>query len=80
MLYAGLDLSRKRLDFHLLEQEGAAGEGAGVLRLALEREPPVFQRALHATQARLRLTACCGKGRSPGASASPALAISSALA
>ncbi len=26
MLYAGLDLSRKRLDFHLLEGEGATVE------------------------------------------------------
>jgi hypothetical protein len=24
MLYAGLDLSRKRLDFHLLDAEGAS--------------------------------------------------------
>ena len=30
MLYAGLDLSRKRLDFHLLDGEGATVEvGAG---------------------------------------------------
>jgi hypothetical protein len=28
MLYAGLDLSRKRLDFHLLDGEGATVEGA----------------------------------------------------
>jgi hypothetical protein len=26
MLYAGLDLSRKRLDFHLLDAEGAMVE------------------------------------------------------
>jgi hypothetical protein len=26
MLYAGLDLSRKRLDFHLLDAEGATGD------------------------------------------------------
>ena len=26
MLYAGLDLSRKRLDFHLLDDEGATVE------------------------------------------------------
>ena len=26
MLYAGLDLSRKRLDFHLLDREGATVE------------------------------------------------------
>jgi hypothetical protein len=26
MLYAGLDLSRKRLDFHLLDSEGATVE------------------------------------------------------
>jgi hypothetical protein len=26
MLYAGLDLSRKRLDFHLLDAEGATVE------------------------------------------------------
>ena len=26
MLYAGLDLSRKRLDFHLLDGEGASIE------------------------------------------------------
>ena len=28
MLYAGLDLSRKRLDFHLLDGEGATVESA----------------------------------------------------
>jgi hypothetical protein len=50
MLYAGLDLSRKRLDFHLLDREGATVEvGAappdadGLLgltrRLARHREP-----------------------------------------
>ena len=27
MLYAGLDLSRKRLDFHLLDAEGVMGRG-----------------------------------------------------
>jgi hypothetical protein len=28
MLYAGLDLSRKRLDFHLLDGEGATSRPA----------------------------------------------------
>ncbi len=28
MLYAGLDLSRKRLDFHLLDVEGAVAVSA----------------------------------------------------
>src|SRR5207249_3894833 len=40
-----------------LEQEGAAVEGADVLRIELERAPPVGQRALHVAQARFRLTA-----------------------
>ena len=50
MLHAGLDLSRKRLDFHLLDSEGATVEvgaappDAGGLRglserLARDREP-----------------------------------------
>ena len=30
MLYAGLDLSRKRLDFHLLDDEGATVEVGAV--------------------------------------------------
>jgi hypothetical protein len=45
MLYAGLDLSRKRLDFHLLDSEGATLEvGAAppdglTHRLERHREP-----------------------------------------
>jgi hypothetical protein len=31
MLYAGLDLSRKRLDFHLLDAEGAITTAAPAL-------------------------------------------------
>jgi hypothetical protein len=31
MLYAGLDLSRKRLDFHLLDGEGATVEVVAVV-------------------------------------------------
>ncbi len=33
MLYAGLDLSRKRLDFHLLDREGATVDSARRRRL-----------------------------------------------
>ena len=32
MLYAGLDLSRKRLDFHLLDAEGSTVEVGADLR------------------------------------------------
>jgi transposase len=45
MLYAGLDLSRKRLDFHLLDQAGETVEAGaappdadGLLRLAARVE------------------------------------------
>ena len=45
MLYAGLDLSRKRLDFHLLDAEGATVDvgasppDADGLRALSQREP-----------------------------------------
>jgi hypothetical protein len=35
MLYAGLDLSRKRLDFHLLDREGATVEVGAAPRMLM---------------------------------------------
>jgi hypothetical protein len=35
MLYAGLDLSRKRLDFHLLDAEGATVESVRRRRMPM---------------------------------------------
>ncbi len=39
MLYAGLDLSRKRLDFHLLDADGATVD------VALHRRTPMVYAA-----------------------------------
>jgi hypothetical protein len=36
MLYAGLDLSRKRLDFHLLDREGATVERGALRRMLMD--------------------------------------------
>src|SRR5262249_18047728 len=46
MLYAGLDLSRKRLDFHLVDDEGATVEASLRLIDELDREISECEREL----------------------------------
>ena len=48
MLYAGLDLSRKRLDFHLLDAEGETVEvGAAPLATPRTAVTPEITKALY---------------------------------
>jgi hypothetical protein len=47
MLYASLDLSRKRLDFHLLDRERATVELHA--QLLTQRQPPVAEEILQIT-------------------------------
>src|SRR6266508_1681682 len=71
MLYAGLDLSRKRLDFHLLDVEGATVE-VGALAPApgtpsLEPEAARPRRPAHARQALPSLRSVrCARPPTPG--------------
>ena len=78
MLYAGLDLSRKRLDFHLLDAEGemvergaappdADGLDGLTRRLACHREPirAAIESMNGARFVHDRLELAAGRSRSP---------------
>jgi hypothetical protein len=77
MLYAGLDLSRKRLDFHLLDVEGGTVEvgtappdadGLRGLTVRLDRHGAPIRAAIESNGARFvhdRLERRDGRSRSP---------------
>jgi hypothetical protein len=78
MLYAGLDLSRKRLDFHLLDAEGGTvdvgasppdADGLRGLTQRLERHGAPIRAAIESMNGRASCTTGsslpAGKSRSP---------------